>query len=147
MQQILPMFPEDLPVPIVIVQHMPVGFTGPFAHRLNNLCKITVREAAHEEPLQAGFAYIAPAGQHLTVARRGHKVMTRISAEPSKSLHIPSVDVMMLSIAEVFRALAMGIIMSGKTVRASSMTSATIVMPFRSPRLSVSRLEASLYRG
>jgi len=113
LQQILPMFPEDLPVPIVIVQHMPVGFTGPFAHRLNNLCKITVREAAHEEPLQAGFAYIAPAGQHLTVARRGHKVMTRISAEPSKSLHIPSVDVMMLSIAEVFRALAMGIIMTG----------------------------------
>ena len=113
MQQILPMFPDDFPVPIVIVQHMPVGFTGPFAHRLDNLCKISVREAVHEEPLQPGFAYIAPAGQHLTVARRANKVVTRISGQPADTLHIPSVDVMMTSVAEVFRALAMGIIMTG----------------------------------
>ena len=113
LQQILPMFPEDFPVPIVIVQHMPVGFTGPFAHRLDNLCKISVREAVHEEPLQPGFAYIAPAGQHLTVARRANKVVTRISGQPADTLHMPSVDVMMTSIAEVFRALAMGIIMTG----------------------------------
>lgn len=113
LQQILPMFPQNLPVPIVIVQHMPVGFTGPFAHRLDNLCKLTVREAGHEEVLQPGSAYIAPAGQQLLVVRRGPKVVTRISTQPSNSLHIPSVDVMMLSIAEAFRALAMGIIMTG----------------------------------
>jgi two-component system chemotaxis response regulator CheB len=113
LQQILPMLPQDLPVPIVIVQHMPVGFTGPFSHRLDNLCKIEVREATHDETIQPGVAYIAPAGQHLTVVRRGAKVVTQVSAQPSNTLHIPSVDVMMLSIAESFRALAMGIIMTG----------------------------------
>ena len=114
LQEILPLLPSDLSVGILIVQHMPKGFTGPFARRLNGLCKIEVREAAHDENVEAGVAYIAPAGQHMTIFRRTpSKVAIRLSSSPEDMLHIPSVDVMMLSVAEVFRAMSMGVIMTG----------------------------------
>jgi two-component system chemotaxis response regulator CheB len=114
LQEILPLLPADLPVGVLVVQHMPVGFTGPFARRLNNLCKISVREAQQEDPIEPGAVYIAPAGQHMTVHHRaGCKYVIHLSTKPENALHVPSVDVMMLSVAEVFRALAMGIIMTG----------------------------------
>jgi len=99
---------------VLIVQHMPPGFTAPFARRLNNLCKITVREATHGEPITAGVVYIAPAGQHMVVARPGpSSAAIHLSDCPHDLLHKPSVDVMMASVAEVFRGLSMGIIMTG----------------------------------
>ena len=114
LQQILPLSPRDLSVGVLVVQHMPVGFTGPFANRLNQLCQVEVKEAAHDQTIEAGVVYIAPAGQHLTVLRRASaKVVTRLSAAPEDTTHRPSVDVLMLSVAEVFGALAMGIIMTG----------------------------------
>jgi two-component system, chemotaxis family, protein-glutamate methylesterase/glutaminase len=114
LQEILPMFPGDLPVPVLVVQHMPVGFTGPFAKRLNNLCKVTVREAAGDEVLEPGNVYIAPAGHQMTVNRKSpSKVEIRLSNTPSNTPHIPSVDVMMHSVASVYRGLAMGVIMTG----------------------------------
>ncbi|HTR67107.1 MAG TPA: chemotaxis response regulator protein-glutamate methylesterase [Terriglobales bacterium] len=114
LQEILPMLPSDLSVPVVIVQHMPPGFTGPFARRLDNLCKVNVREAQTEEILSPGVVYIAPAGKHLTVYRRSpSKAAVRLSHLPENMLHVPSVDVMMLSVAEVFHSLAMGVIMTG----------------------------------
>jgi two-component system chemotaxis response regulator CheB len=114
LQQMLPLLPGDLPVGVLVVQHMPVGFTGPFASRLDLLCQLQVKEAAHDQTIEAGVVYIAPAGQHLTVMRRNSaKVVTWLSASPEGTLHRPSVDVMMLSVAEVFGALAMGVIMTG----------------------------------
>jgi len=114
LQEILPMLPPDLPAPVLVVQHMPPGFTGPFARRLDNLCKITVREAHADEALEPGVVYIAPAGKQLTVHRPStSKAIVRLSDGPEHMLHVPSVDVMMLSVAEVFRSLAMGVIMTG----------------------------------
>ena len=114
LQEMLPLLPEDLNVPVLIVQHMPPGFTGPFAKRLNGLCKINVREAIQEEEIQPGVVYIAPAGQHMTVYRRGtSKVALRLAQTPAGLLHMPSVDVMMNSVAEVFRSLTLGVIMTG----------------------------------
>jgi len=114
LQEILPMLPEDLPVGVLIVQHMPVGFTGPFARRLDNLCKISVREAAHGDLIEPGVVYIAPAGWQLTVRRRlDSKVGIHLAKGAPNDLHVPSADVMMLSVAEVFRSLAMGVIMTG----------------------------------
>jgi len=114
LQEILPLLPGDLPVGVLIVQHMPKGFTGPFARRLDNLCKVSVREATHDELISSGVVYIAPAGQHMTVHQHTpSKVVIRLSHTPEGTLHTPSVDVMMLSVAEVFRSLAMGIIMTG----------------------------------
>ena len=114
LQQILPMLPADLSVGVLIVQHMPPGFTGPFARRLDNLCKVSVREAVAGETVEPGVVYIAPAGLHMTVARKtASKAVIHLSPMPENSLHRPSVDVMMLSVAEVFRSLCMGIIMTG----------------------------------
>jgi two-component system chemotaxis response regulator CheB len=114
LQQILPLLPVDLPVGVLIVQHMPPGFTAPFAHRLNNLCKIPVREAAQGEAIAPGVVYIAPAGQHMTISRQASSaVAIHLSHSPEGMLHKPSVDVMMLSVADVFHGLCMGIIMTG----------------------------------
>jgi len=114
LQEILPLLPADLPVGVLIVQHMPKGFTGPFARRLDTLCKISVREASNDDPIQPGVVYVGPAGQHMTVHRHTpSKVVVRLSTTPAGTLHTPSVDVMMTSVAEVFRAQAMGVILTG----------------------------------
>jgi len=114
LQEILPTLPSDLPVAILAVQHMPRGFTKPLAIRLNSLCRIKIREAEHDDPIEPGCVYIAPAGQHMTIYRSSpSKVAIRLSTFPEKTTHMPSVDVTMLSVAEVFQNLAMGIIMTG----------------------------------
>jgi len=114
LQEILPLLPADLPVGVLIVQHMPVGFTGPFAHRLNDLCHVNVREAANDDVIKPGVVYIAPAGKHMTVHRQTpRQAVIRLSLTPEHTLHTPSVDVMMRSVAEVFRSQAMGVIMTG----------------------------------
>jgi two-component system chemotaxis response regulator CheB len=114
LEEILPALPIDLPVPILVVQHMPVGFTAPFAQRLNKLCAISVCEASQGELVQPGVVYIAPAGSHMTVDRPSNsQVVICLSNKPEKQLHVPSVDVMMQSVASAFHSEAMGIIMTG----------------------------------
>jgi two-component system chemotaxis response regulator CheB len=115
LEQILPRFPVDLPVPIVIVQHMPVGFTGPFAERLGALCSIGVLEATQGALVHSGVAYVAPAGKHMRVSRRASDAQLIISldSQARDALHIPSIDVLMRSVAEVFHSRAMGVIMTG----------------------------------
>jgi two-component system, chemotaxis family, protein-glutamate methylesterase/glutaminase len=114
LQEILPLLPRDLTVPILIVQHMPAGFTGPFAQRLNSLCAVEVHEAIHDEPILPGVVYIAPAGIHLTVHHLSDsRSFICLDPSPENHLHIPSVDVMMKSVAQNFRNLAMGVILTG----------------------------------
>jgi two-component system, chemotaxis family, protein-glutamate methylesterase/glutaminase len=113
LQDILPILPADTPVPILVVQHMPPGFTAPFAKRLNSLCAVSVREAKHGEVVQPGVVYIAPAGTHLTVDRGSSRTLTCLSDKPENQLHVPSVDIMMQSVASAYHSLAMGIIMTG----------------------------------
>jgi two-component system chemotaxis response regulator CheB len=114
LQEILSALPGNLSVPIIIVQHMPLGFTGPFAKRLDALCALEVHEAANGELVESGHVYVAPAGKHLTIRRRNvSEVTVCLSLLPRNVLHIPSVDVMMSSVAEVFHGSAMGIILTG----------------------------------
>jgi two-component system, chemotaxis family, protein-glutamate methylesterase/glutaminase len=114
LQEILPLFPRDLSVPILIVQHMPPGFTAPFAQRLNSLCSVTVREAMHGESIQPGVVYIAPAGIHMRVDRSSDsRAIIFLDTHPEAYLHVPSVDVLMSSVAEVFKNLALGVILTG----------------------------------
>lgn len=115
LQEILPRFPRNFPAPILIVQHMPAGFTGPFAQRLDSLCAITVREGSAYEHIRPGTAYIAPAGFHMRVERRLSDSQPVISLDPhpGAALHIPSVDVLMESIAAFYRTSAVGVIMTG----------------------------------
>jgi two-component system, chemotaxis family, protein-glutamate methylesterase/glutaminase len=114
LQEILPTLPRDLPVGILIVQHMPPGFTAPFARRLDKLCELEVCEAEHNGTIEPGVVYIAPAGRHMTVQRKSFsRAVTCLSDSPGQSLHIPSADVMMASVANTFKSSSMGIIMTG----------------------------------
>jgi two-component system chemotaxis response regulator CheB len=114
LQEILPALPVDLAVPILIVQHMPPGFTAPFAKRLNDLCAVSVREASHGDTVEAGVVYIAPAGFHMTVeCTANSRTIISLSGPVENQAHIPSVDVTMQSVASAFHSQAMGIIMTG----------------------------------
>ena len=112
---ILTPLPRDLSVPILVVQHMPAGFTAPLAQRLDSLCSLAVREAVDGEPIRPGVVYIAPAGWNMTVERfTAATTVIRLDSRPvSNCPHMPSVDVMMKSVAETFHDCALGIILTG----------------------------------
>jgi two-component system, chemotaxis family, protein-glutamate methylesterase/glutaminase len=112
LQAIIPRLPESLASPIVVVQHMPVGFTRSLAERLNARSLLGVREAEDGEVLEPGRVYIAPAGVHMKVRRRGN-VRVWLDEEPRSALHRPSVDVLMTSVAHVFGSRAMGVVLTG----------------------------------
>ena len=114
LEDILTALPGDLPVPVIVVQHMPPGFTAPFAKRLDGLCEVRVHEARQGELLEFGTVYIAPAGKHLTVftSTRSAPCLC-ISDFPSDTVHKPSVDVTMLSVAHAFGRHALGLILTG----------------------------------
>ena len=82
--------PENIDVPIVIVQHMPPGFTSTLANPLNSLSKITVKEAEDGEILLRGTAYIAPGGYQLTLKSIGNKAVVHIDKSAKNCLHCPS---------------------------------------------------------
>lgn len=99
--------------PIVVVQHMPQMFTGPFANRLNSLSAIRVREAASGDILRPNEAVVAPGGKHLSLRRVGGRVEVVIVDGDPVSGHKPSVDVMMRSAAQTFGKACVGVIMTG----------------------------------
>jgi len=91
--------PADFPAPVLVVQHMPVGFTAPLADRLNRSCQLSVKEAEDGERLLPGWVYIAPGGRHLMVSRMGEELVARLDRHPEGTLHRPSVDVLFRSAA------------------------------------------------
>lgn len=114
LQEIIPKLPKDFSSPIVIAQHMPPNFTGPFAERLNQLSQITVKEAEEGEPLKNGVAYVAPGRGHMRVKRvRGIETILTISDDKDEFIYRPSVDALMLSVAEFFPGRALGVILTG----------------------------------
>ena len=113
LQGLLPELPGDLPVSMIVVQHMPPGFIAPFVKRLNGLSRVTVCEARHGETIVPGTVYIAPAGCHTTLVRNSSQVSIRLSDTPAGTAHKPSVDVTMRSVAEVFGMYTLGIILTG----------------------------------
>ena len=104
--------PADCP-PTLITQHMPERFTTSFANRLNNECAMTVVEASHNQPVEAGHVYIAPGSHHLEIARTSGRLMCRLHDEPLVSGHRPSVDVLFRSAARVAGPNAVGVILTG----------------------------------
>ena len=99
--------------PILVVQHMPAGFTKEFAASLNNLCPLTVTEARDGEPLMPGHVYIAPGNYHIYVEHRPLGNLVRLSQEPQRNGHRPSADVLFESVAKIYQNNALGIIMTG----------------------------------
>jgi two-component system chemotaxis response regulator CheB len=111
-REFLMQMPSDCPG-ILIAQHMPEGFTTSFARRLDSLCKISVREAAGDERVLPGHAYIAPGHSHLTLVRSGANYVTRIDQAEPVNRHRPSVDVLFRSAATAAGKNAVGVILTG----------------------------------
>ena len=104
----------NLPQPIVVVQHMPPGFTYEFANSLNKICPLEVKEAQEGDLVKPGRILIAQGGKHLLVEKKPLGVIAHISDAPPQSGHRPSADVLFASVAEQFQNRALGIIMTGK---------------------------------
>lgn len=114
LQQILKQFPQNFPLPIIMVQHMPATFTNAFANRLNSLCKITVKEASDGDVLKAGCAYLAPGGRQMIITGTENAAKIKIIDDNSAKITFkPSVDVSFGSAAKVFGGNVLGVILTG----------------------------------
>ncbi len=103
----------NLPQPIVVVQHMPAGFTEEFANSLNKICPLEVKEAVDGDVIKPGRILIAPGGHHMIVERRSLAAVAKIIDTPPESGHRPSVDTLFESVAKEYQNHALGIIMTG----------------------------------
>ena len=113
LQAIIPKLPPGLSSAILVVQHMPVGFTRSLADRLASRSALPVREAQDGDSVAPGTVLIAPAGRHMKVQRRGPGARIWLDDEPRAALHRPSVDVLMASVAKAYGARSLGVILTG----------------------------------
>lgn len=109
LQEVIGQLPADLPVPVVVAQHMPPQFTLALAKRLDACCPPRVLEAQHGDPLVNGTVYIGPGGMHLRVTATGLKV----EADKGESLYKPSVDVLAESALAAFGKNVLGVMLTG----------------------------------
>ena len=113
LQNVLVNLPADFSKPIVMIQHMPATFTPAFAKRLDQLCKISVKEAEDGDQLKPGLALLAPGGKQMLVeGRAGNAVVRVIDSEPSLT-YKPSVDITFRSVNNVFPAKTLAIVLTG----------------------------------
>lgn len=114
LQEVLTKIPADFPAPILIVQHMPPGFTKSLADRLHSICQIEVREATHLEQVRPGVAYIAPGNNHMYVeVQDGYLHIHLDQNTPPRGGHRPAVDVLFESIATIEKVHKYIVIMTG----------------------------------
>lgn len=113
LQEILSKLPENFPLPIILVQHMPGTFTTAFAERLNKICKIRIKEAVEGDVLQPGLALLAPGGKQMLLQRRGGQIVIRIHAAAPGQTYKPCVDITFNSIAELFPGKVLSLILTG----------------------------------
>ncbi|HEX3720464.1 MAG TPA: chemotaxis response regulator protein-glutamate methylesterase [Verrucomicrobiae bacterium] len=114
LRYLVPQFAADFPAPLVIVLHMPLGYTAVFAEKLAEISRLPVKEAYEGCHVRAGEALIAPAGKHLSFRRNARgEVVVQLSSRPTEKPHRPSVDVMFQSAAEIYRNRVLGVVMTG----------------------------------
>jgi len=113
---IIPFLPEDLGVPVIIVQHMPGSFTPSFAERLDKNCSFPFKEAKSGDVIEPNRGYLAPGDIHMTLAPTGlgkNGVLVRLTKTPKDTLHTPSVDVTMDSVLAHYGANTIGVLLTG----------------------------------
>ena len=114
LKMLVPKLPAMLPVPVVIVLHMPVGYTEMYARRLDEVSALTVSEAREGDEVRPGRVLVAPAGVHLTLTRNGSgQVVTHLDLRPLDAPHRPSVDVLFHSAADIYGGRVLGVVMTG----------------------------------
>lgn len=112
LKEILIKLPANAPS-VIIAQHMPASFTGPFAQRLNELCKVEVKEATSGDYLGVGQVFLAPGDKHMVLRKSGARYYIEVGGGQKVSGHRPSVDVLFNSVAKVAGKNAIGVILTG----------------------------------
>ncbi len=110
LQEVVSHLPADLPAPVVIVQHMPAGFTKSLAQRLNDMCPLTVQEAADGDRLAKGLVLLAPGDYHMEIS---DKKRIKLNQGPRRNHVRPAVDITMETAAEQFGPSVVGVILTG----------------------------------
>lgn len=113
LRQVFADLSPDIKQPILVVQHMPAGFTYEFANSLNKICPLEVKEASEGDILKPGRILIAPGGKHIVVEKRSLATIVHTTETPPENGHRPSVDVLFESIAKCYQNNALGVIMTG----------------------------------
>ncbi|MDR7072160.1 protein-glutamate methylesterase/protein-glutamine glutaminase [Fictibacillus barbaricus] len=113
LQEVITKWPADFKAPVVIVQHMPPGFTESLANRLNSLSSVNVKEAEQDDVLTAGTAYIAPGGFHLRLIQKAGKTMVSLDKEPPVGGHRPAVNVLFESASKIKNIEKIAVILTG----------------------------------
>jgi two-component system chemotaxis response regulator CheB len=113
LQAVVSGLPAAFPAAVVIVQHIPRGFTRSLAERLDARSAIPVREARDGDSVEPGLVLLAPAGIHMKIVRAGSGIEVALDEEPSEALHRPSIDELMRSAADVFGPRALGVVLTG----------------------------------
>ncbi|TVR33308.1 MAG: chemotaxis response regulator protein-glutamate methylesterase [Spirochaetaceae bacterium] len=104
---------DDLPVPLVVVQHMPAGFTAEFARSLDRICPLEVKEAEEGDLLKPGRILIAPGNRHMRVERKSLAGVVHLSDDEPCNGHRPSVDILFASLAQQYANRGLAVIMTG----------------------------------
>ena len=113
LQEIITRLPKNLPCGVLIVQHMPPGFTRSLAERLNSLSDVQVKEAEPNEPIRPGWVYIAPGDHHMRVERNGGQKILRLTQDPLIGGHRPAVDPMFDSVAQTYGKQTVAVLLTG----------------------------------
>ena len=111
-RELLTGLPADFPA-VLIAQHIPAAFSGPFTRRMDSLCALRVCEPDDGQLILPGHVYIAPGGRHLLVERDGARYLCRVQHGPPVNRHCPSVDVLFRSVAQKVGPNAVGVILTG----------------------------------
>jgi two-component system chemotaxis response regulator CheB len=111
-RELMVSLPPDCPA-VVIAQHIPAAFSGPFARRMDGISSLSVCEPTDRQLIMPGHVYIAPGGRHLLVERDGARYRCRLKDGPPVNRHIPSVDVLFRSVAQQVGPNAVGVILTG----------------------------------
>lgn len=112
-QKILSALPANLPACILVAQHMPASFTGPFAKRLDGVCALSVTEAVNGDKLVNGHAYICPGGRHIGIQMRGPLAEVLVTDEPKSALYKPTVNLLMETAGKCMGRRVLGVMLTG----------------------------------
>jgi two-component system, chemotaxis family, protein-glutamate methylesterase/glutaminase len=113
LRDVFKMIDPHLKQPILVVQHMPAGFTAEFANSLDRICPLTVTEAKDGDVIENSHIYIAPGNYHIYVEKKVTGAVIRLSQDPPRNGHRPSADFLFESVAENYQNHALGVIMTG----------------------------------
>ncbi|WP_018132541.1 protein-glutamate methylesterase/protein-glutamine glutaminase [Effusibacillus pohliae] len=113
LQSVLTGLPADLDAAVVVVQHMPPGFTKSLANRLDQICELRVHEAAHGQELEPGHVYIAPGDYHMRVENSGKRLVVQLDQTPPLGGHRPAVDRLFRSVAALQGVALQAVILTG----------------------------------